>query len=428
MGFNGCKDGPSGNGSGDGDGEGGTPTGKVLSPEETKETMKGIADNLIGKFNTEDQKAALELMDDMIYKYENYDFSPIGNYYENRYEDLFAGPRYMCAVLKGASPVPAMNHSYTFSFSDESVIWEADDANRTWVKKGPSPDNSLIMRAKDQSGTMCEAKFWGEGATKTYTQSWEEDYETHTITAIVPETIRFSFKHGNDVLASAKLKQDINENDHVTLNAEASVCNLRWTMDMDIRLTNGSVGYAFYYGNESLVSALINLPSYKLTAKGSNQSYEEWVEQYAENYDALIRQIGNANAVLDINGRVQGKVNVNNVGQSYSSIMNMMNQINPETQEGATQYCNTINQAQSNGLYIDNAKQAEVRLIVANDGDYYYRPEPVLYFTSDKTSYSFEQYFNRPPFTELQQSLENLVNSYIHLSTWLSSEVRDVEF
>ncbi len=438
LSFNGCKDGPSGNGGGDNEGQGGggeinkEAITEQLSPEETKEHLMKIANGLVGKFNTNDQKAALQLMDGMIEKYETYDWEPIGNYFETRYQDLFAAPRYMRAVLKGESPVPAMNHAYTFSFEGERVIWEADDANRTWKYKGESSDNSIILRAKDKSGTMCEAKFWGTGATKTYEVTWIENGENHTATGIIPENVHFTLTQGSKLIASADLKQDMQRNNHATFHIDAKVVNLRWTTDLDIRTSNGSFGFAFYYGEEKLLSALANLPKYKLLPKDNStdvESYENWIEQYEEHYDELIREIGSADAIVDIFGMAQCKINITNGGQTYADISNLdKGDVPTYTQQGAQQYCDVINAAQTNGIYFNSeTKQADVRMMVTEHyGDY--EPEPVLYFPSDGTSYSFEQYFNRAPFTDLQQSVETLANNYIKISSWLTNNVGEIHF
>ena len=437
MGFNGCKDGPAGNGGGNDEERGGGDINKEaiteqLSPEQTKEHLMKIANGLIGKFNTNDQKAALQLMDGMIEKYEDYNWEPIGNYFETRYEDLFAAPRYMRAVLRGESPVPAMSHAYTFSFEGERVIWEADDAQRTWVNKGKSSDNSIILRAKDKSGTMCEAKFWGSGSTKTYEVTWQENGENHTATGIIPENVHFTLTQGSKLIASADLKQDMQRNNHATFHIDAKVVNLRWTTDLDIRTTNGSFGFAFYYGEEKLLSALANLPKYKLIGKDNStdvESYENWIEQYEDQYDDLLRQIGGADAVVDIFGMAQGKINITNGGQAYADICRLDdNRVPDYTQDGAQQYCNVINNAQSNGIYFNSdIKQADVRMVVINDYDSY-SPEPVLYFPIDGTSYAFEEYFDRAPFTDLQQSVENLINSYIRISTWLTQNAGEIHF
>jgi hypothetical protein len=125
----------------------------------------------------------------------------------------------------------------------------------------------------------------------------------------------------------------------------------------------------------------------------------------------------------------QCKINILNGGQAYGDISNLDKQGVPTyTQQGAQQYCDIINAAQTNGIYFNSAtKQADIRMMVTEHyGDY--EPEPVLYFPSDGTSYEFEQYFDRAPFTDLQQSVENLINSYIRISTWLTQNAGEIHF
>jgi len=143
----------------------------------------------------------------------------------------------------------------------------------------------------------------------------------------------------------------------------------------------------------------------------------------------LIREIGGADAVVDIFGMAQGKINITNGGQAYTDICRLdENRVPDYTQDGAQQYCDAINNAQTNGIYFNSdTKQADVRMIALSD-EYSYWPEPVLYFPIDGTSYAFEEYFDRKPFTELQQSVENLINSYIRISTWLTQNAGEIHF
>jgi hypothetical protein len=94
------------------------------------------------------------------------------------------------------------------------------------------------------------------------------------------------------------------------------------------------------------------------------------------------------------------------------------------------QFCSIFNENSTNGIYFNSdVKQAELRVIAAYDEiEEWYNPEPVLFFPSDGTSYGFEQYFNRKPFTDLQYMLEDIINAYIQTSQSLFDEVGTVEF
>ena len=510
-----------------------------LTPEQTKEKLMTIASSITDKFNTNDQKAAIQEFDDLYGKYQNYSFDDFEDHYAHRYDELFRLPQRAKAVMQGKERA-SEDRAYTFSFEGESAIWEADDQNRRWVYKGKAADNSVILRAKDKNGVMCEAKVWGEGETHAYSYTWEEyhweypivylnssnlyggtaygyydgeyryfyyeqgtgwyyysgsrtrtvsfsqiygqldwfdvydynynyysqydpttyrfyrnDYENgyrvndgkRTANGELPAKIIFSFKQASDELIRVELTQDLKKNDHAYFTMDANIINLRWTSDFKINSTNASVAFGFYYGTESLFSAVVNLPSYQLIDKQDSQSYEDWIDQYAERYDELLRHIGSADGLLDINGQAQAKVYIDNAGYVYRDFMRLDEQgVRIDTESGARQYCDIINGGQSNGIYFNSdIKQADVRMQIYSEerwryfwdesiGDYReeqytaYDIEPVLYFPSDGTTYAFEQYFNRKPFTNLQYTIEDLANAYIRLSYYLYNEVGTISF
>lgn len=541
--FSACDQAMNGGGNGDnGNGGGGGGTGTELTPEQTKDKLMNIANGVLNTFNTEDQKAAIRLFDGLYDKYQNYSYDGFEEHYEHRYDEIFRLPQYAKGVLAGTKRSTQIDGAYTFSFAGESAIWEADDANRTWVYKGKASDNSVIFRAKDKNGVMCEAKAWGEGNEKSYSYTWEEkhweypknyvnenaltygyatgyyngqyhefyvnqglgwyysdyssnysnyyvtygaidgaslsyaecyingnywscyydgygfyynDYNnghevvdgTRTVTGVLPASIHFSFKQADNEIIRIDFTQEMIKNNHAYFTVDARVVNIRWNADFKINSTNGSFATAFYYGNQSLFSAIAHLPSYKLIDKQDDQTYERWIEEYEERYDELLRKIGSADGMVDINGQAQYRLNVSNFGYAYRDIKKLDDQGVPtNTQDGAQRYCNAINEAQENGLYFNSdVKQADIRMKVMaeertgwnydpNTGQetpYTYTSyfmEPVLYFPSDRTTYAFEEYFDRKPFTDLQYSLEDLANAYIRLSDWLYGEVGEIHF
>ena len=545
--FAACDDLMSGNKPGsddeEGGGGGGSSTEKSLTPEQTKDKMYGIATGITDKFNTDDQREAIQCFDGLYGKYENYDFASFEDHYEDRFEEFFRMPRLLIQAVEGEVRASDIDRVMNFSFAEESCIWEADEQNRTWVYKGKATDNSVILRAKDKNGVWCEAKAWGEGSTHTYGYTWEEyhwvypsmylsesnissgyiysyingqyrdlswdsssqlwyyydynygynryvstadamqnysyfnvydyngynyynydysrgqfyreDYEsrykvsdgTRTINGEVPAKIFFTFKRGETELIRFELDQEMQKNHHAYITVDAKLINLRWTADFKINSTTGSFATAFYYGDDCLISGIAHLPSYKLIEKQDGQSYEDWIESYGERYDELLRKIGAADGMADIHGQMQIKLNVENFGYVYRDIVKLDEQgVRDNTQEGAKKYCDVINEAQKNGIYFNSdVKQAEIRVIPNSyestsweydpqTGDYiprevtYYEVEPVLYFPSDKTTYGFEQYFDRKPFTNLQYTIEDLANAYIHLSNFLYNETGEIHF
>ena len=404
---------------------------KELTPEESKEKLMSVAEKFIGKFNTDDQKAAIQLADGLYEKYESYSWDEFENHYEHRYDAIFNMPRYVKQVVAGQKSPTAIDESYIFSFEGESAIWEADDATRTWKYKGAASDNSVIFRFTDKNGTQCEAKAWGEGKTDTYHITEGTD-----VTAVLPAKILFTLKQGTNEIIRVEFGQEMVKNNHAYFTVSAAIVNLKWTTDIKINSTSGSFAFAFYYGSERMFSAAANLPSYQLIDKQDSQTYEEWLEQYGDRYDELLRNIGEADALIDIIGEVQIKVKVNNFSYAYRDYNNWRDRYSSYTKEGSDKFCDIINSNQTNGIYYNSdIKQAQVHAQTTinytwqdSEGTHTeYAPEAVLLFP-DGTTYAFEEYFNRKPFTDLQYSVEDLLNKYIRLSQLLYDNVGEVDF
>ena len=521
LGFSSCteKNTPSGGGGGSKDKaeDMGDPSKGVITADQSKARIANIAKTLIGKFNTADQKEAIELADGIYEKYKEYSFDDFEGMYWHRYDDLFALPKYAKHVLRGDIS-PTGIHEYFFSFEGESAIWEANDKTHTWEYMGKPSDNSVIFRCKDKNGVLTEAKLWGEGETHYLEYMWEDyhweygtvpvgatvhplylyaygmingvwtyinykdgvwfyydeqglevimdrqpdweiyalcdddlthnydfdndflfdyDYEqeykivdgTRIAKGELPAKVQFTLTQGNNELIHVTLDQDLLKNDHADIHVDARVVNLQWLVDLNIKSHSGFAGVEFLCGKESIMKMIANLPSYELIDKDDQQSFEEWMDLYMDRYEELLRQVGNADVMLDFNGLLQFKAGFKNVGSMYSELARLTD----ESKEGAQRGCDIINDGLENGIYYGSEfKQAEMRLQVASreeeewyyddDGQQHVRtyvefyPEPVLFFPQDETTYSFEQYFDRKPFTDLTKTIEDLANAYLKLS------------
>lgn len=504
----------------------------LLTPEQSKDRLMAVAKMVTGKFNTADQKAAINLADQLYEKYQNYDMNAFEDYYEQRYESFFEMPRYVKAVLAGAKTPASLDQTYLFGFVGESAIFEANERARAWEYRGKSNDNSLIMRCTDMGGTKCEAKMWGEGATHRYEYSWEAshwvtpkiytsasnivsmygsgeydgdwrsfykdangwyyidwydndrkvyvsesdieyiygydanyidytynkqtqewfyyDYENRykvedglrTVQVDLPDKIFFTLKQGDTELIRVEFSQELVKHNHAYLTIYARVANLSWTADVKVNSTSASTAYMFKYGEETLLSVAASVPSYKLIDKADSQSYEEWIEQYEDRYDELLKQVGGIDAVVDIYGWVQLKAKIDNFGYLYRDIKKLDNGGYHTTDRAdAESLVESINSHVKTGLYYgSDIKQASVVAKLAREtenspysGDYYqesyeYYAEGVLYFQEDGTTYAFDEYFNRKPFTDLEYTLEDIANKYIKLSKYLYDEVGTVSF
>lgn len=496
----------------------------LLTGEESKKKLMTVAQELVSKFNPEDQRELGEVAANMYEKYQDYNFDGIGDYFEHRYDGMFNISSELAEWITGRSGVPVVKN-FNLSFVSESVVFEADDFTKTWLNMGRAADNSVIFRCKDKNGVQCEAKAWGEGEIHEidyryedyhwdapriyapaymeytehwgrgiykgevcffymdeekrwyyygydeymdygkiyvdesvidiiyargsdnniyyydkqshlyYSKDWDNKYKVldtiHTVRFSIPQKFIFTLKHGDKELVRAELTQEMVKNDHATFSLTATGASLKWIADMNIHSENASMAYAIEYKGEKIISAAANLPKYKLIDKADSVLFEDWIAEYADRYEELIRKVGGADAIVDVLGQVQVRAITDNASYLYRDFTQRDYSVDG-SKERVERLCDLINYNQRNGLYFNsNIKQATVlaqpMVEVYDSGYEHWYMETVLFFYADSTSYSIDSYFTRKPFTDLEWMIEDLANDYIDLYEILfDDEIGDI--
>ena len=62
---------------------------ELLSADAQKDLLVDVGEELLNTFNPEDQRAAVELADELYYKYKRYDWEQISEDFEEEFEDDF---------------------------------------------------------------------------------------------------------------------------------------------------------------------------------------------------------------------------------------------------------------------------------------------------------------------------------------------------
>jgi len=449
MSFYGCND-KNAPDNGGGNGNNGNNDGpkELLSPEDAKEYLANEGKKMMEIFKAEDQRETAELAEGLYDKFETYDWASIGEEFANQYDQVF-GPNHMPACVvpmaqilrysvrtaTGATAPTGMN--YVWSFAQDNFIYECNDQTKTWVNKGKSPDNSAIVRFTDKNGVTCEARCWGEGAEKTYTYTWYDEYQKtyNTLGGVLPASVHFYIKQGNNEIVRVDLSQQFQKNDHAIFGINAKFAFVSWTTDLNVQTRQASGAFAFSYADKKICSAAFNLPNIDLSpvAKNENQNYEEWAESFVNKYGDLLNKIGAADGMVDLFGEVQIRVNTKNFTKAYKDWMAWEENANGRldgSQAATQQFCDLFNNNSDNGIYFaSDIKQGEVRVQPhLSESGRDYEPEGVVYFPQDGTSYAFEQYFNRKPFTDFVQMAQDVANNFLRLSDDLSSQTGELTF
>ena len=317
----------------------------TLSSDEQKDFLVDVGEELINTFNPNDQKEAVELADELYYKYKQYDWDSIGeefgneldDIYSTEFESFFGMPRRMIAAINGKEKVSLEDKEILLTLSKFGRVIEFDDKTKT-VKITKIDEPSITAKFSDSEGTQCELKVWGEGKEIEgsytyedghweYPEVWDEslgelvtDWENgeyisdgkRTIRVKVPTTIKMHLKHGNEALISFAFNWDSNLEDYANTSMNLQVINLKFAEETKVSTTAASAVCSFSYGDKPLVAAAASLPKYELISwEGgkdiTEEEVENWLEEYGDKYASLLGKVGAGEAKVDILGKVQIK-------------------------------------------------------------------------------------------------------------------------
>ena len=420
---------------------------ELLSPDAQKDLLVEVGEELLNTFNPEDQRAAVELADELYYKYKRYDWDQIYEDFEEEFEDIysrefdsfFSLPRRLAGAITDKQSVSLENMEILLTLSKFGYVIEFDDKTES-VKMTKTDDASITVKFSDADGTKCEAKVWGEGkeieGSYTYEDGhWDWGYDEYgnyydngwvvdgkrTIRVKVPTTIKMHLKHGNEALISFTFNWDSNLEDYVNTSMNLQVINLKFAEETKVSTTTASAVCSFSYGNKPLIAAAANLPKYELISWEGGKDItveegEEWLEEYDDKYASLLGKIGAGEAKVDILGKIQIKGGITDGAALVDAYYNWGDTRYSDRLKECEALCNFMNKYIYLSIYYNNTTTEQAKLLMDTYEDYgWYGVEPVLYFPLEETSIAITTYFNSSKFLGILDIIEDLANSYIAL-------------
>lgn len=400
----------------------------VLSPDEQKNYLVEVGKELINTFNPEDQRAAVELADELYSKYQEYDWEAISSEFDEELEDIystefesfFGMPRRMVDAINGKKKISLEDKEILLTLSKFGRVIEFDDKTQT-VKITKTNDPSITAIFSDAKGTKCELKVWGEGKEIEGSFTYEYDESKRTIRVKVPTTIKMHLKHGSNSLISFTFNWDSNIKDYVNTSLNLQVTNLVFAEETKVSTTEASAVFSFSYGDKGLIAAAVNLPKYEaIDWEGGKDITEDegysWLEQYGEKYASMLGTVGKGEVKLDVLGKIQLRGGVTDGAALVDAYYNWgeTNYSNELTQY--EDLCAFLNKYLYASIYYNNTITEQAKVLMQVYEDYYgYAVEPILYFPQDETSIAVMTYFNSSKFLNLFDLVEELANSYIAL-------------
>ncbi len=318
---------------------------ELLSGDAQKDLLVGVGEDLINIFNPDDQKKAVDLANNLYYKYKNYDWDAISeelweeydNIYSSEFESFFSMPKRMIKLINGKQNATLEDLEILLTLSKFGRVVEFDDNTKS-IKITKTNEASITAKFSDSQGTKCELKVWGEGKEIEgsytyesgywdYPEVWDEywgewvtDWDNgvyvtegkRTVRVKIPTTIKMHLKQGSEALIAMTFKWDTNLKDYINTSMNLQVVNLEFEEETKVSTTEASAVFSFNYGEKNVIAAAANLPKYSLIAWEGGTDItegegEEWFEEYGEKYASLLGKVGKGEVSFDILGKVQVK-------------------------------------------------------------------------------------------------------------------------
>lgn len=416
-----------------------------LTAQEQKVKLEGVATQFIQTFNSEDQKRAVELADELAYKYEDYSWDEVEEYGEDNYVVFRSMARSAKQIAHGGAPQLVQPDIY--GFPEINATFEANDYTRSWEYKGSS-DGGVVLRCRSIAGSTVEAKVVGEGVAIEYSR----EYEGTPITIKLPSKMVYTVTENQSEIIRIEMNFDVKRSDHFNYTMTAKVVNISLDAKMNITKNNASASCGAYYGGTELFTASAELPNCILIDIKENPTDDDW-EEFGDKYTDLGNGVEYGQVIRKVNLLKQIQIeSVCDMNTLYRAIEKVENKYNNngyqqhwwEEYYYQKEYNNEIvdvyNKYQSSKIYYSSDVEQAIlkyettweneRYYDYNTGQYVdvtlYDYEPVIYFPKDGTSYAFEDYFTRGAFSNVINLAENLINSYIKIAKY--NDIEPVDF
>ena len=399
----------------------------LLSPDEQKTFLVGVGEELIGIFNPNDQKKAVELADDLYNKYESYDWDAISeefmevydDIYSSEFESFFSMPKRIINAINGKQKASLENLEILLTLSKFGYTIEFDDNTKS-VKITKTGDAAIVAKFSDSNGTPCELKVWGEGKEIEGSYTYEDDGK-RTIRVKVPTTISMHLKQGSSSLVSFTFNWDTNVKDYVNTSLDMKVINLGFKEESKVSTSQASAVFSFTYNDKNIITAAANLPKYKLTGweEGSDITQEEgedWINEYTEDYEALLGYVGKGEAKLDILGKIQIQGGVTDGAALVDAYYHWSDKYYNNEFDECNDLCKLLNKYIYLSIYYNKTTTEQAKLLMdVYEDKYGYDVEPIMQFPYDDSQIAVMTYFESSKFLGLIDLVEDLANSYIAL-------------
>lgn len=388
-------------------------------------------------FNPNDQKEVIDVFNNYIERYGEYDFDGNAFNFEVGGKSMLTtmAKSFVCGLSTGdlGSLSRAANtfvRNYEISFDKIKGIYTPDTHNETWLRD-PSGNDVVFLFGATEIRVQVSGGNWDFGYVDydyDYDYDWENDtynenyYEDHYNVSVPKNIVMTVTESGKELVKSVvETNLDIKgKTFHVKTNLHAANISLDALVDGNNSLVQES--QSMYVGGTRLLASVATL-------KGSNLCDVEYLsdlfDEDIEDVKGKIDNVfGNGDASINLLDRVQVKIQTNKIGTlmaagDYDEYVS--GGWNSDAESNAGKFASVLNNNVKASMYFGNtsAEQAKIEWqkyyyeYYAGSGEWLV--EPVIVF-NDGSRFTFEEYFNEDRFANAENKFASLF--YLYASLW----------
>lgn len=411
---------------------------EVMSPTESKNFLETTAKEFIGYFNPNDQKQVIQLCDYFLDEYgdldapKEFEIEEDEDYYSNAWESPAKIIKAMRQLAKNANGPSMAKELYTYTYTINFDRFKGVYQPGTYSWQRVSDSDDIVFRFAGPNDEQCEAKVSASGSTSnaevTYDDTWFDywdnmEYTDRYIYKIsVPKTLTATLTQDRETLANAKVETDVDYKGHkYTATVTATVANIQASVT-----SNGDDSHLYqatgvWVSGTQIVNCTAEVKGYNLCnvdkiIDGFENDFEDYkLTNWFTTGSAKVNVLDKVQVYADVTFKDSFVDADDSWGYwDYDS----RNEAYQEAQRVADIFNNNIDaKVRYNNKATDQATfQVQPVLDKWGSSDQYweYYLEPVLYFPQDKTTYTFEEYFEKG-FESLEKQWNSLIDSYERL-------------
>lgn len=380
------------------DGGGDASITEVYTPEQSKVYLENTATELLNKFNPDDQKPLIELLDRFEDKYGDLD---LPEEFEDDNEDVWVSTwaANLCKALKQGDFV-ALSRAATQGYSYSSYTGEFEPGTWRWVKKNDS--NSAVFRFTD-NGQTCELR-----ATPSNGE-WSETFDGTKVT--IPGTLNVTLTSGSDKLVDVTVNSTYSATAHtLTLDITANVMNLNVVSNLNATDTKITEHVELNISGERVITT-------NATMNGRNLCNRAMLEDFFDDVtgETADRFFDDGYGEVNVLGRVQVKGNLTDISDLVDALD--YDEEGTAGQAGATRAAATLRTVLTGTVHYTNSPTVQATLDWEPYINYDWGPEqwwsarPVIRFNDD-AAYAFDGYFGNGKFISVENLFESIFDKY----------------